>query len=226
MVSRRAMLAGALTGAAAGLVLLPLGGAARAAGLGASLSGLLGKASDSTLDRLSQPGAYYNDKSIRIVLPLFGSTGRLLGRVLKTGDRLGLTNNLTRALNDAAGLAAKEAKPVFRSAISQLSLADVPGIATQNDGATQYLKRTSGTELQTRLRPLIDTALGQVGAFNQLDALGQRVPLLAGAGLTRDRLGASVTEQALSGIFKYLGVEEAKLRADPLGGLLGSVLRN
>lgn len=213
--ARRAVLAGLAT-----LPLLLPADAARAAGLGGSLSSLLGNASDSALDRLSQPGAYYNDKAIRIVLPLFGGSGRLLGRVLKTGDRLGLTNNLTRSLNDAAGLAAKEAKPVFRSAISRLSLADVPGIATQQDGATQYLKRTSGSELQTRLRPLIDAALGQVGAFNQLDALAAQTPLLASAGLSRDRVGGSVTDQALKGIFRYLGAEEGKLRANPLGGLL------
>ena len=216
-IGRRAVLAGM----GAGLAMAPLGGVARAAGLGGGLTSLLGNASDSTLDRLSQPGAYYNDKAIRIVLPLFGGTGRLLAKALKAGDRLGLTNNLTRSLNDAAGLAAHEAKPVFRAAINQLSLADVPGIATQNDGATQYLKRTSGVELQSRLRPLIDSALGQVGAFNQLDQLGQRTPLLATAGITRDRLGGSVTEQALNGIFKYLGVEEGKLRANPLGGLGG-----
>jgi hypothetical protein len=33
--------------------------------------------------------------------------------VLGAGDRLGLTDGITRKLNDAAGLAAKEAKPIF-----------------------------------------------------------------------------------------------------------------
>ena len=49
------------------------------------------------------------------------------------------------------------------------------------------------------------------------------------AGITRDKLGSSVTDQALNGIFRYIGAEEGKLRADPLGkagGLLKGVRGN
>jgi hypothetical protein len=44
-----------------------------------------------------------------------------------------------RKLNDAAGIAAGADKPMFRTAISSLSITDVPGIVQHNDGATQYL---------------------------------------------------------------------------------------
>ena len=220
LIVRRAMLAGMMTTALAAA--LP----ARAAGLG-GLAGLLAQASDDSLDKLAQPGAFYNDKAIRIVLPLVGGgLGKSLGSVLEFGDKLGLTGNITRSLNDAAGLAAKEAKPVFRSAIEGLSLADVPGIVSQNDGASRYLRQSAGDTLQTRLRPLIDTALGQVGAFGQLESLGRQSSLPGLAGLSHDRLGASVTEQALNGIFRYIGNEEARLRANPLGtagGLLKGI---
>lgn len=215
---RRAVIAGLAASA------LAAPHAARAAGLG-GLTGLLAQASDATLDKLAQPGAFYNDKAIRILLPLVGGgLGKSLGSVLEFGDKLGLTSHITRSLNDAAGLAAKEAKPVFRSAIDGLSLADVPGIVSQNDGASRYLRQSAGQTLQTRLRPLIDTALGQVGAFNQLDALSRQSSLLGLAGLNHDRLGASVTEQAMNGIFKYLGDEETRLRANPLGAA-GNLLK-
>jgi hypothetical protein len=236
---RRAFLAG--FGALA--VTAPFAGVAQAqnAGLGgllggatgtASSSGLLdvlGRASDSSLDKLALPGGFYNDAAVRIALPLLGGTGGALGSLLGATNRLGLTDNLVRKLNDAAGLAAKEAKPIFRSAISRLSITDVPGIVGQNDGATQYLRTSAGVDLKTRLRPLIDTALGKVGAFGQLDALSRRSPLLAQAGITRTGLGGSVTDQALNGIFKYIGAEEGRLRGNPLGaagGLLKGVLGN
>jgi len=198
-------------------------------GLGSGLTSLLGKASDSSLDMLSQPGAFYNDPAVRIMLPLLGGAGGTIGKLLGGADKLGLTDGITRKLNDAAGLAAREAKPVFRAAINGLKLSDVPGIVSQSDGASHYLRRTSGEELKGKFRPLVDTALNQVGALAALDKLAKGNSLVRAAGITRDKLGSSVTDQALNGIFRYIGAEEGKLRADPLGkagGLLKGVLGN
>ncbi|MCW1402122.1 DUF4197 domain-containing protein [Novosphingobium sp. MW5] len=227
-IERRALLA--LLGS--GALALPLTARAQilsGLGIGTGLTSLLGKASDSALDKLAVPGAFYADPAIRIMLPLVGGAGGTIGKLLGGADKLGLSDGITRKLNDAAGLAAKEAKPVFRAAIDGLKLTDIPGIATQNDGATQYLRRTSGEVLKGKLRPLIDTALGQVGAFGAVDKLAKTSSLIRAAGITRDKLGNSVTDQALGGIFRYIGGEEGKLRADPLGkagGLLKGVLGN
>lgn len=212
-----------------GLATLPVAAGAQAQVLGSGLTGLLGKASDSALDKLAVPGAFYADPAVRIVLPLVGGAGGLLGQVLNKGSQLGLADGLTRKLNDAAGLAAKEAKPVFRAAIGKLTLADVPGIATQNDGASQYLRRSAATELTARLRPLVDAGLVKVGAFGALDKLARKGTLAQLAGVSHDKLGASVTDQALNGIFRYMGSEEARLRANPLKpaeSLLKGILGN
>lgn len=222
-----------LLAALAGMTALGLAAPLRAAGLGGSLGSLLGQASDSSLDKLGQPGAFYGDPAVRIALPLIGrATGGMGGTLLSLldkGQQLGLTDNLVRKLNDAAGAAAKEAKPIFRSAIGRLSLTDVPGIATQRDGATQYLRSSAGTDLTARLRPLVDRGLAGVGALKELDRVSARSSLLRSAGLTRDRIGGSVTEQALNGIFRYIAAEEGRLRDNPagaLGGLLKGVLGN
>ncbi|MCB2078521.1 MAG: DUF4197 domain-containing protein [Novosphingobium sp.] len=225
IVGRRNFVAG-LVALAGGLALAP---GARAAGLGGSLSSILGKASDSALDRLAVPGAFYNDPAIRIGLPLIGGSGGLLGTALSAGNKLGVLDGLTRKLNDAAGVAAGEAKPIFRNAINNLSLNDVPGIVSHNDGATRYLRQSSGDMLHDKLRPLIDGALGDLGAYTQLDKLTRKHSFLASAGISRDGLGKSVTDQAMGGIFSYIGSEEASLRANPLGkagGLLKGVLGN
>lgn len=222
--SRRAVLAG-LGAAIAGIAFAD---PARAQLLGGGLGGLLGKASDSALDKLAQPGAFYGDPAVRIGLPVLGSLsglggglggslGGTLGSVLGTAEKQGLLDGLMRQLNDAAGVAAGAAKPMFRTAISKLSITDVPGIVRQNDGATQYLKRSAGDQLGLKLRPMIDTALGQVGAFRTFDGLAKTSSLVRAAGLTRVALGKSVTDQALNGIFRYIGGEEGRLRANPLG---------
>lgn len=225
---RRAVLAALGSAAVCGLAV-----PARAAGLGGGLHDLLGRASDSSLDKLGQPGAFYADPAVRIGLPLIGkATGGLGGTLLTMldkGQQLGLTDNLVRKLNDAAGFAAREAKPVFRTAISRLSLADVPGIATQRDGVTQYLRSSAGDGLKAKLRPLVDKGLANVGALRELDRIAAKSSLLRTAGITRDRVGGSVTEQALAGIFSYIGGEEGRLRDDPVGavgGLLKGLLGN
>ena len=215
--SRRTALIGGL--AAGGTLLLP----ARAmAGLldGLGIAKLLGNASDSALTKLAAPDGFYRDAAIRIMLP--GTSGKLAKKLLKGGDKLGLTTKLTKSLNDAASLAAGEAKPVFRSAISGLKLSDVPGIVSEKTGGTNYLERTAGVELGSKVRPLVATALTKVGAFDQLAKLGSAGSLLSSLGITGDKLTDSVTNQAMRGIFSYMGTEEAALRADP-GKILGKV---
>jgi len=155
--------------------------------------------------------------------------GGVLGDVLGAADRLGVTDGITHTINDAAGKAAHAAKPVFRTAINRLTLTDVPGIVGQGDGATQYLKRSAGDELSRQVHPLVDDALGNAGAYRQLDRLNRSSRLVRAAGLTHEKLGSSVTQQAMNGIFKYMGGEERALRANPLGpagSLLKGVLGN
>ena len=182
---------------------------------GGGIKKLLGGASDNALDKLSKPGAFYADTAIRILLP--GTKGKLASRLLRTSDRLGVTTKLTKSLNDAAGFAAQEAKPVFRSAVDGLSLADMPGIALKNDGATDYLKKSADADLRTKVRPLIISALTKVGAFDQLEKMGKGSGLLSLAGLDRESLTESVTDQTMKGIYSYMAKEEAALRGNLFG---------
>jgi Protein of unknown function (DUF4197) len=218
---RRSILVGALATTVGTIFALPAH-----AGLldGGGLKSMLGKASDGALDKLSKPGAFYADTAIRILLP--GATGKLASKLMAATDKLGVTKKLTQSLNDAAGFAAQEAKPVFRNAVSGLKLTDIPDIATKNDGATQYLERSATPDLRVKVRPLITSALTKVGAFDQLSKISKADGLLSLVGLTPDKLTDSVTDQTLKGIFNYMGREEAGLRGNVLGigkSILGAV---
>ena len=197
---------------AAGFALAPPGAAKAPTGIKA----LLGQASDSALSQLEQPGAFYADKAIRIALP---GAARKLSGLMKLTDRAGLTNQLSQTMNDAAGLAAGAAKPVFRSAIEKMTLRDGIGIATGGGTAgTDYLQTSSGSVLQGQLRPLVESALRKTGALQQFEKLA-RTPGFAAAGISPTRFTDSVTEQTAGGIFRYMGAEEARLRKNPLKAL-------
>lgn len=222
---RRLFLGGIITTA----LYLPFASFAHAKGLG--LGTILGEASDSALDKLAQPGAFYNDPEIRIDLPIVGGASRKLGAfssVLNAGKQTGLLDGLIRKINDAVGAAAGEAKPIFRSAIDGLTIRDVPSIVSNKDGATQYLRKRSGNALNGKLRPLVDSALGDHGVFDEMDKLNSKQSILGLAGVNRDGLGKWVTDKGMDGIFKYIGTEEGSLRDDPVGkagGLLKNILR-
>lgn len=233
--NRRRMMAG--MGVMSFAILLPAG--ANAQGLGglklggkgaaSGLSVILGKATDSALNKLAQPGAFYGDEDIRIGLPIIGGGGGrgggLLGSVLGAGSKLGLLDGLTRGINDATGVAAGEAKPIFRDAIDDLSFNDAPGIIRQDDGGTQYLRSSANDRLHSRLEPLVDSALEQAGIYREFEKLTQRHSFIRDAGLNRESINRSVTDQGLDGIFTYVGREEQGFRKNPLGGL-GKLLGN
>lgn len=180
------------------------------------LKNLLGNASDNALDKLGEPGAFYADKAVRILLP--GPLKRATD-ILRFTSKAGLTGDITRTLNGAAGQAALAAKPLFRSAIDGLTLTEGLGIVTGGDTAgTKYLRKTAGVELGDKVRPLIESALGDLGAYKQVERLGSLSSLarLGGMDLSRDGLTDSVRDQAMDGIFTYIGREEADFRRNPL----------
>ena len=108
-------------------------------------------------------------------------------------------------------MAAGTAKPVFRSAIDKLTLADVPDIIRQRDGASQYLRKSAGDVLLGKLRPMVDGALVKVGAGKELDKLSKSAAGAGLVGITRQAIGKSVTEQAMNGIFAYMAVSYTHL---------------
>ena len=61
------------------------------------------------------------------------------------------------ALNRGAEEAAKEAKPIFITAIKSMTIQDAWGIlkGEPRDAATQYLKRTTSGQLREKFKPVI-----------------------------------------------------------------------
>ena len=171
------------------------------------VKGVLAKASDTALDKLSKPGAFSADDAIRIGLP---GAGKNLGGLMKYADQAGVTNDLSGSLNRAAEKAAGAAKPIFTAAIDKMNVKDAVAIGTGGDtGATDYLRKSAGDQINAQLLPLIRTALEASGVLKQTSQL-------SAVGMNEGSVTDYVTQKAADGIFTYMGREESQLRKDPM----------
>ena len=180
---------------------IPTGGLAAP---GLPFKDILARASDQALDKLSKPGAFASDSSVRITLP--GPAGDL-GGVMAMAGKAGVGGDLSDSLNAAAGQAAGAAKPIFHSAIQNMTLKDAGGLAGTT-GATDYLRKSAGGEIKGKITPLVRAALEQAGVLAQASKLGE-------LGMNADSLTDYVAQKTSDGIFTYMGREEKGLRQNP-----------
>lgn len=165
-------------------------------------------------DRVSQPDGFLMNPEIKIPFP---------PDVKKVEDRLrqiGMGNEVDRfvnTLNRGAEDAAKEAKPIFISAIQQLTIEDAWGILKgQPDAATQYLKRTTSSQLKEKFMPVIRNSLNKVNAtkyYSDLVNAYNRIPLTE---KVNPNLDEYATDLAIQGLFVMIAREEKNIRQDPL----------
>ena len=116
---------------------------------GLPFKNILTKASDQALDKLSKPGAFAADSSIKIGLP---GPAKGLGGLMGMASKAGVSGDLTASLNDAAGQAASAAKPIFREAIDRMTVQDAMSLGSQT-GATDYLRKSAGSEIEAKITP-------------------------------------------------------------------------
>lgn len=183
--------------------------------------------SDSASSRLAAVNGYYLDEMVRIMLPSEAGMITKNLSLLPGGEKL--VEDVILRINRAAEDAAREAAPVFSRAITNMSIQDGFNILRgENDAATRYLKSQTFDELFSLYRPKIQTSLdkpvvGNISASESWDILTSQWNRIAGsvAGRLADlqtvdtRLDTYLTDQALSGLFLKLSIEEEKIRTNP-----------
>jgi len=174
----------------------------------------------------SQENGFLNNPivDIRILLPPeLRKAERNIRKVPVIGDRL--VDDLINAMNEGAERAAEEAAPIFINAITSMTIQDAANILRgDSTAATEYLRRTTYSQLADRFEPIIGDALSDVGATRIYDNLKNGIekynqaPLIADLDVNVKKLPeleAYATEKALEGLFKLVAVEEKEIRQDP-----------
>jgi Protein of unknown function (DUF4197) len=165
-------------------------------------------------DLVSQLDGYFKNPEIKIPFP---------PEVKKVEDRLrqlGLGNEVDRfvmTLNRGAEDAAKEAKPIFISAIRQMTIEDAWSILKgQPDAATDYLRRTTSTQLREKFKPVVQNSLTKVNAtkyYGEVVTRYNQIPLVEK--VNPDLVGYA-TDKAIDGLFLMIAKEEKAIRENPL----------
>ena len=181
--------------------------------IAAGLKEALRIATERTVDRLGTEGGFNADPAVHIPLP------ETLARVQSALEQVGMggmAEQLELRLNRAAEAAAPEAREVFVEAIRGMTLEDARGILNgPQDAASQYLRRTMSDPLKQRMRPIVDAEIAEVGAIQVYDRMKAEYANLPFVPDVKADLTDHTLDEALDGIFHYLGKEEARIRADP-----------
>lgn len=166
------------------------------------------------VDVLSAKDGYYKS-AYKILLP---------SEVRKVTDRLKvvpgfekLEDNLLEKINRGAEDAAKEATPIFVTAIKSMTFKDATNILMGADNAaTDYLNRTTNQLLYDKFNPKIVSSLNKVGAndlWKKAADAYNRIPLVT---KINNDLDDYVTKEALKGLFAKVEEEEKNIRTNKL----------
>jgi hypothetical protein len=204
-------LGSAVTAFGAGSLLDSLTSKDASSGLKAALS----QGIDTAVTQLGATNGFLNDPKVSIPLPPALQKADKALRMIGMGKD---ADDLKVAMNHAAEAAVADAKPVFKQALTGMTLADAKGILSGGeDAGTQYFKKATSAQLLTRFKPIIakETAKLQIAPlYDKYAGKAAKMGLIT----TQDaNLNDYVTQKALDGLFSRIADEERAIRKDPVG---------
>lgn len=181
-----------------------------AAGLREALTNGVSKGSDLT----SKIDGYFKNPEIKIPFP--PDVKKVETRLRQMGLG-GEVDKFVLSLNRGAEDAAKEAKPIFVAAIKQMTIDDAFSILKgEPDAATQFLRKTTTSQLKEKFKPVVQKSLDKVSAtqyYGDLVGTYNKIPLVQ---KVNPDLNEYATDLAIQGLFIMIAKEEKNIRQDPL----------
>lgn len=182
--------------------------------VGNALKSALTVGTGNSVTLVSATNGYYGNSLIKIPFPKEAQA------VKDVCDKIpALKTQITQfeeKLNRAAEDAAKSAKTIFVTAITEITITDAITILKGNDNAaTEYLKSKTYNILYQKFKPIVTTSTNKVMLAKYWSPLADKynstAGLLTGKTLNVD-LNDYVTRKALDGLFAMIAKEEQKIR--------------
>ncbi|MDR0812283.1 MAG: DUF4197 domain-containing protein [Paludibacter sp.] len=176
---------------------------------------------------LGKQDGFLKDAALKLLLP--EEANKIIDNIKLIPGGQALVDKAILSLNRSAEDAVKEAVPIFRNAITGMSIGDATNILFGADNAaTEYLKKTTYTQLAQAFAPKIATSLGKdlIGgvstnkAWNDLTSAYNKAAAttagkIAGLAPVNVNLEQYVTEKTLNALFTKVANEEKAIRTDP-----------
>lgn len=163
---------------------------------------------------VSKVDGYFKTPEIKIPFPKDASLVETKLRAIGMGSRV---DEFVLSLNRAAEDAAKEAAPIFVSAIQKMTIDDAFAVLKgEPDAATQYLKKTTTPQLKEKFTPIVKNSLNKVDATKYWADLINYYNKLPFVSRVNPDLEVYATDMAIQGLFVMVAREEKLIRKDPV----------
>jgi hypothetical protein len=157
-------------------------------------------------------GFYQNP---RIFIPWPEEAAEMKAKLIKMGFTKKI-NEFEMSLNRAAEEAAKQAVPVFTTAVAEMSVQDGFAILNGADtAATNYLRKTTYSPLYDKFLPVTKEAIQKVDVTKYWSPLVKAYNAMPGVKKQNPDLDQYVTNKAINGLMVLISDEEIKIRKDP-----------
>ena len=203
---------------------IPVTNAENISGLKSSLDVGIEKA----VGLLSVENAFYGNEALKILLP--AEANQIIENIKLIPGGEDLVNRAVLSLNRSAEDAVKEATPIFKNAIRNMSITDAGNILFGSDSAaTAYLRQATYQELKTAFAPKVKASLDKPlvagvstnetwntlsNAYNKV--ANTMVAKIAGLKPVNISLEEYATKKALDALFVKVAEEEKAIRTDPV----------
>ena len=179
-----------------------------------SLKQALTQGAETAVKNLAKENGYLGNDKVRIPLP--ENLQKVDGMLRKFGMGK-YADELVTSMNRAAEAAVPEARNLLTGAVREMSVEDAKSILTGgDDAATQYFRKSTGTALTGKFKPIISDAMQKVRLAEKYDQFAGKG---ARFGLVNERdakLDDYITRKALEGLFLMMAEQEKAIRANPL----------
>jgi hypothetical protein len=181
--------------------------------IGDGLKQALQVATDNAVGLTGTTDGYFANAAIKILMPERLRVVEQGLRAVGQGERV---DELVLGMNRAAERAAPAAKSIFWDAITAMSFDDARRLLQgSNTAATDYFKQKTTDKLTAAFRPVVSSAMEEVGVtrqYKQLVTSAERLPFVNVQAFDVDQY---VVGKALDGLFHVVGEEEQKIRTNP-----------
>ncbi len=170
--------------------------------------------SKNSANKASVRNAYWSNPKLKIPFPPEAV------KVKNTAENLGMHDQVRKfeyTMNRAAEEAAKEAAPIFKNAITSMTIADGFKILKGADNAaTEYLKQKTTAQLSDKFNPVVKRATEKVSLTKYWSPVINTYNKIPGVEKKNPDLNAYITERAIRGLFILVAEEELKIRKNPI----------